>query len=75
MSSRLSLAQNRVAVGELAKHKHLINWYANAMGEPYTQAAGNGYKTVDNYSEDAGNDEYHNNVAPCIASYLWKRTA
>lgn len=22
-----------------------------------------------------GNDEYHNNIAPCIASYLWKRTA
>lgn len=67
--------KHQLTVGELAKHKHLINWYANAMGEPYTQAAGNGYKTVDNYSEDAGNDEYHNNVAPCIASYLWKRTA
>lgn len=45
------------------------------MGKPYTQAAGNGYKTGDVYSEYAGNDEYHNNVSACIAAYVWKRTS
>lgn len=64
-----------MTVGELAKHNHLVNWHAGAMGEPYTQAAGNGYKTYDVYSEYAGNDEYHNNVSACIAAYVWKRTA
>ena len=66
--------KHQLSVGELAKHNHLVNWYAGAMGEPYTQAAGNGRKTYDTYSENAGNDEYHNNVSPCISAYLWKRT-
>jgi hypothetical protein len=67
--------KHQLTVGELAKHNHLVNWYAGAMGEPYTQAAGNGYKTYDVYSEYAGNDEYHNNVGPVISAYIWQRTA
>jgi hypothetical protein len=67
--------KHQLTVGELAKHNHSLNWHADAMGNPYTQAAGNGYKPRDEYSGYAGNDEYHNNIAPCIASYLWKRTS
>ena len=75
MYSHLPLEKNCLAVGELAKHKHLINWHADAMGSPYTQAAGNGYKPTVEYSEDAGNDEYHNNIPPYVACYLWKRVS
>ena len=64
-----------MTVGELARHNHLVNWHAGAMGEPYNQAAGNGYKPMIEYSEYAGNDEYHNNVSACIAAYVWKRTS
>ena len=67
--------KHQLTVGELAKHKHLINWHAGAMGSPYTQAAGNGYKPTVEYSEDAGNDEYHNNIPPYVACYLWKRVS
>ena len=27
------------------------------------------------YTEPIGSGEYHNNLAPAIASYLWRRTA
>ena len=26
-------------------------------------------------TDNTGNDEYHNNVAPCISAYVWERTA
>ena len=27
------------------------------------------------YTEPIGDDQLHNNMSPCVASYLWKRTA
>lgn len=27
------------------------------------------------YSKSAGNNQRHNNVSPCVAAYLWRRTA
>ena len=70
-----------VAVGELASHSHLFigdsqkkgssggtDWYLDVgtMGEKCGEAR----KT-----ESTGDNLYHNNLSPCVAAYLWKRTA
>ena len=77
---RLHLTQN-LSVGELASHTHAQYVTANP-------GAGN-YNTRIDYKEDAlnvntyyqvetgatGGNNYHNNISPCVAAYLWKRTA
>ena len=32
-------------------------------------------RDVFGYHIEFGNNQYHNNIAPCVASYLWKRIA
>ena len=73
--------KHQLTVGELAEHKHSItfdskgvgakggtDWYYD-IGESGTYT---GSRTPTNIT---GNDEYHNNVSPCIGAYLWKRKA
>lgn len=31
--------------------------------------------TTDDELNSVGNNEYHNNIAPCISAYMWKRKA
>lgn len=41
-----------------------------------TYADGNGGYYVDSeFIESTGNDQYHNNISPCVSSYIWRRTA
>ena len=41
-----------------------------------TYADGNrGYYVASEFIEPTGNDQYHNNIPPCVASYIWRRTA
>lgn len=75
------MAPHRIAVGELASHTHAQYVTANP-------GTGN-YNTRIDYKEDAlnvdtyyqvetgatGGNNYHNNISPCVAAYLWKRTA
>lgn len=75
-----------IAVGELAKHTLSFVYGGRPMvlygklsaktdgfaGGPYWNGAS---ASTDDQLNSVGNDKYHNNIAPCIASYLWKRTA
>ena len=41
-----------------------------------TYADGNsGYYVDSEFIESTGNNQYHNNISPCVASYIWRRTA
>lgn len=73
--------KHQLTVGEMAKHKHLTVWgevitYPWGV-DPNRTHKGNGSSyDSDNpypYSEPVGNDDYHNNVSPCIAVYAWQR--
>ena len=79
----LRLTQN-LSVGELAKHHHSI--YYDSSYEAYPHAGTgvwkqgliniNGpYGINNNVGEYTGDNQYHNNIASCVAVYLWHRTA
>lgn len=86
MSSRLPLGKNELAVGESAKHTHVFVHGGHPMvlygelcaktdgfaGGPYWAGAN---AATDDKLNSVGNNEYHNNIAPCVATYLWMRTA
>lgn len=70
-----------MTVGESARHSHLFiadstqkgssggdEWYLDA-GTIGTQC-GKPRKT-----ESTGDNLYHNNLSPCLATYMWQRTA
>ena len=81
--------KHQLTVGELAKHSHENgNWIwavscnfntgnysisdaTNGNAMPY--ASGKDLQKV--YSVNAGDNQYHNNIASCVAVYLWHRTA
>lgn len=81
--------KHQLTVGELAKHGHDVithlsggtitldsRWkasIASLKGNTVDDVGGTGYITA--ITMYAGDDDYHNNVAPCVAVYLWKRTA
>ena len=79
----LHLTQN-LSVGELAKHHHSIYYDPSYEAYPY---AGTGvwkqgliningpYGINNNVGEYTGANQYHNNIASCVAVYLWHRTA
>lgn len=89
MSSRLPLGKNGLAVGELPNingqfgcgvPNYHSTKYANGVfsgtnfgvTEKRPGASENG--NVFGYSINFGNNERHNNVAPCVSAYLWQRT-
>ena len=67
-----------MTVGEMPSHKHNIASYTATGSNKFTlidhEDAGD-YGWKNNMVQSAGGDQYHNNIAPCVASYLWKRTA
>ena len=73
--------KHQITVGESASHSHLLildspkngsgggtNWYLDVgtIGEKYGEAR---------ETKSTGDNLYHNNLSPCVAAYLWKRTA
>ena len=75
-----------MTVGELAKHTHsfvygglplvLLGKLSETNGGFASGSCWRGANaTTKDQLNSVGNNEYHNNIVPCIASYLWKRTA
>ena len=72
-----------IAVGELPKLTGSFNAYTWDAGAPTgmfssKKIGGNvnvyGEGSYTNFNFNVGEDRYHNNIAPCISSYLWRRT-
>lgn len=75
-----------LTVGELPNHSHTVyvdpnfcavatgnnNDWKQALANAGTPKKGVSYGT---YIGAVGYDYYHNNVSPCLATYLWRRTA
>lgn len=87
MYSHLPLEKNCLAVGESVSHQHEI--ITGTSGGQFTtdhkwaaSIANVADNTVTNISSGfvtagtsiVGNSEYHNNVSPVMAAYLWQRT-
>ena len=68
-------------VGELAQHTHAQYVTANpGMGKYNTRMDHNSdERNLDTYYQVetgvTGGNNYHNNISPCVAAYMWKRTA
>lgn len=86
MSSRLSLAQNRLAVGELPKNyakframawKDCADFTANAIisNENFNTATVDGTNMGGTTFTLTGKGEAIPNTPPVMAVYLWRRTA
>jgi hypothetical protein len=86
MSFRLSLAQNRVAVGELPKISGAVGKYilwGNNQAESgvlHSSVGGTKFPSVateNTYgatiSISFGDNQHHNNISPVIAVYCWHR--
>lgn len=73
--------KHQLTVGELAKHTHAQYVTANpGLGIYDTRLDYNSdEKQLGKYYQletgEAGENQYHNNIVPCVASYLWYRTA
>ena len=73
--------KHQLTVGELAKHTHAQYVTANpGLGIYDTRLDHNSdEKQLGKYYQletgEAGENQYHNNIVPCVASYLWYRTA
>ena len=75
-----------MTVGELPNHSHTVytepnfcaintgnnNDWKQALANAGTPASGVSY---DCYIGAVGYNYYHNNLAPCISAYMWKRKA
>lgn len=70
------------SVGEMPVHTH--NLYGHDSGQNYTKHTNNAdasnskdwteeYRTWLNSMTSSGGDQYHNNLAPSIATYCWRR--
>lgn len=77
--------KHQLTVGEMPNFKLGIladynfgNFPVESSGTMYLDPGTIGKKINANkmrYTEPIGNDQLHNNMSPCVASYLWKRTA
>lgn len=68
------------SVGELAAHKHSMQSYIGTDDQNFSGHLPNGIEANDSetlnvrYTNSEGNNEYHNNIPPVFAIYIWKRT-
>lgn len=82
--------KHQITVGESASHSHTIHFYnddwnsSDGKGGAYNlpgivhDAAVKSDTTTNRWTdiiESTGGDQPHNNVSPCLASYIWKRKA
>ena len=69
--------EHQLTVGELARHDHSM--YREAGSNAHLSGygiSGSRYDTNDYcYGQigSTGNNEYHNNLTPCITTYIWRR--
>lgn len=82
------MATQIIAVGESVRHQHEIithtsggqfttdhKWTASIANVSDNTVADISSGCVTAGTSIVGKSEYHNNVSPVIAAYLWKRTA
>lgn len=77
--------KHQITVGESARHSHAdIAVYGTQSSSNTVHRQTYKYDIVDESARfvptgfdcmPTGGNQYHNNIAPCVASYLWKRTA
>lgn len=71
--------KHQLTVGELAGHKHSITFDSKGIGAKggtdwyYDIGESGTYEKSRTPTNITGNDEYHNNVSPCISVYMWRR--
>nr|DAG14772.1 MAG TPA: baseplate wedge protein [Caudoviricetes sp.] len=72
--------KHQLTVGELAAHKHSMQSYIGTDDQNFSGHLPNGIEANDSetlnvrYTNSEGNNEYHNNIPPVFAIYIWKRT-
>ena len=75
--------KHQLTVGEMPVHTH--NLYGHDSGQNYTKHTNNAdapnsrdwteeYRTWSNSMTSSGGNQYHNNLAPSIAIYCWRRS-
>ena len=72
-----------MTVGELARHRHETNEDAAGLFEGWGNKSKDGWVTAEKQNNNgdtyrtayAGSNQYHNNLSPAIAAYVWQRTA
>lgn len=75
--------KHQLTVGEMSVHTH--NLYGHDSGQNYTKHTNNAdapnsrdwteeYRTWSNSMTSSGGNQYHNNLAPSIAIYCWRRS-
>lgn len=47
----------------------------NGDGGAQSYASESDYSGYDGFTMSFGMDKCHNNISPCVASYIWQRTA
>ena len=76
--------KHQLTVGEMPSHTHTLHGgddnpqattHSYMADAPDSRKWTTNYRTWYNSMDSTGGDQYHNNIAPCVASYLWKRTA
>lgn len=69
-------AKHKLTISEIPSHTHRIreaNTKGTSTGYRFTASSGT-YSTA-TYLENAGGSEFHNNMPPYLAVYMWQRTA
>ena len=85
MCRYLWLEKSYIAVGELASHRHVGIDIDNVFVFGWDKGSLKGTNMMDLKQEAStsnrlttgytGNNGYHENTSPCIATYAWKRTS
>lgn len=75
--------KHQITVGESARHCHETNEDAAGLYEGWGNKSQDGWVTAAKQNNNggtyrtayAGGNQYHNNLSPAIAAYVWQRTA
>ena len=75
--------KHQLTVGEMPNHNHETNEDAAGLFEGWGSKSQDGWVTAARQNNNGGTyrtatrggSQYHNNLSPCVASYIWKRTA
>lgn len=67
---------HNLTVEELAKHDHYISGYSDSFGTSHYYQFISGVNSYgEKHTETSGSGKGHNNIQPCIGTYIWKRIA
>ena len=75
--------KHQITVGEMPNHNHETNEDAAGLFEGWGSKSQDGWVTAAKQNNNGGTyrtayvggNQCHNNISPCVASYIWKRTA